>query len=216
MRTVHLVANRNRVDPTGAIVESSMRCGWMGNRGSLHVGREVVRPWRSTAWITCLLDFKDRHLEQWQPGRYTALFFDDEAVSLAAGHRPCAECRRADYNRFLAAVAQVVGERPRAKELDALMHADRRDGNVQRTHRARWRSLPDGAFVHLDSGPAVVLGDAVVPWSDRTVWQPGAPLTSGYGDALARPAGGDAEVLTPRITVEVLRAGYVPQIGAVA
>ena len=82
------MAHRNRVDPTGEIVESSLRCAWLGNRGCLHVGREVVRPWRSQAWITCVLEFKGRHFQQWQPGRWTALFFDDEAVALAAGHRP--------------------------------------------------------------------------------------------------------------------------------
>jgi hypothetical protein len=197
------MAHRNRVDPTGAIIESSMRCGWLGNRGCLHVGREVVRPWRSRAWITCVLEFKGRHVQQWQPGRWTALFFDDEAVALAAGHRPCAECRRADYNRFLDAATDVLGARPRATELDVLLHADRREGSGQRTRQASWASLPDGTFVRSDGGPAVVVGDAVVPWAD------------GYGAAQARPSSGDVVVLTPKLTVDVLRAGYVPQIGAV-
>lgn len=195
------MAHRNRVDPTGEIVESSLRCGWLGNRGCLHVGREVVRPWRSRAWITCVLEFKGRHFEQWRPGRWTALFFDDEAVALAAGHRPCAECRRADYNRFLEAVTEVLGARPRASELDVRLHADRRDGAAQRTHQDAWSALPDGTFVRLDGGPAVVVGDVVVPWTD------------GYGAAQARPRTGQVDVLTPRLTVDVLRAGYVPQVG---
>jgi hypothetical protein len=200
------MGSRNRVAPTGEIVESGLRCAWMGNRGCLHRGREVVRPWRTTAWITCVLEFKHRWIEQWVPGRYTLLFFYDEAVSLAAGHRPCAECRRADYNRFRDAWERAHGARPSAKELDAAQHADRLDGTVPRTHRLPWVDVPDGAFVRVDAGPALVVGDAVVSWSGE----------HGYHAAAARPRTGDVEVLTPSRTVDVIRAGYVPQIAAQA
>jgi hypothetical protein len=200
------MGSRNRVAPTGEIVDSGLRCGWMGNRGCLHRGREVVRPWRTTAWITCVLEFKDRWIEQWVPGRYTVLFLHDEAVALAAGHRPCAECRRADYNRFRDAWERAHGARPSAKDLDAALHAERLDGAARRTHRSRWNDVPDGAFVRVDAGPALVVGDAVVSWSNE----------HGYTTAGPRPRTGDVDVLTPRSTVAAIRAGYAPQIAATA
>jgi hypothetical protein len=200
------MGSRNRVAPTGEIVESGLRCAWMGNRGCLHRGREVVRPWRTTAWITCVLEFKDRWIEQWVPGRYTLLFFYDEAVSLAAGHRPCAECRRADYDRFRDAWERAHGARPSAKELDAALHADRLDGTAPRTHWSRWVDVPDGAFVRVDAASALVVGAAVVSWSGA----------HGYHAAAARPRTGDVEVLTPSRTVDVIRAGYAPQVATQA
>lgn len=91
---------QNRVTPWGDIVSSPLRGAWMGNRGRLHDesgARLVVRQHQTHSWITCVLSFKDRHAPQWDPHHYTPLFFLDEAVALAAGHRPCAECRRADF-----------------------------------------------------------------------------------------------------------------------
>ena len=78
----------------------------MGNRGRLHdearrIVRRVAPGYR--AWVTCLLAFRGRHRPVMQPNRYTELFFLDEATALAAGHRPCGECRRADFRRFRAA-----------------------------------------------------------------------------------------------------------------
>lgn len=170
----------------------------MGNRGCLHRGTEVVRPWRLLAWITCVTEFKGRWNPQWAPGRYTVLFFYDEAVAYAAGHRPCGECRREDYVAFRDRFAAVRGSlsRPLAPEVDAVLHADRRDGVHQRTHRRAWSALPDGAFVDHD-GAALVVGDQVVPWSSST----------GYGAPRARPRRGDATVLSPSVTVDVLSAG---------
>jgi hypothetical protein len=196
------MAERNRVTPANEIVATGLRCRWMGNRGCLHVDHEIVRPWRSTAWITCETSFRDRHLVQWQPNRYTALFFDDEAVALAAGHRPCAECRRPAYNAFLDAWEAAFGGRPKAKELDALLHADRLDGRDQRTHGRPWRSLPDGVFVRLDGDGevGVVRGDAIATWTAER----------GYGASRRRPRAGRATVLTPAATVEILHHGYPP------
>ena len=207
------MASRNRVAPTGEIVSSPLRGQLMGNRGCLHRDREVVRPWQGRRWITCVTSFKDRHLQQWAPGRYTVLFFHDEAVALAAGHRPCAECRRADYNAFREAWHSARGPRrdagqgargrlPGADEVDAALHVDRLDGRTQRLHRAAWATLPDGTFVRTDDGAAVVVGAALVNWSSD----------HGYGAATKRPRTGQAEVMTPAITVAVLRAGYAPLI----
>ncbi len=183
----------NRVLPTGEIVEIPLRGAWTGNRGGvLHRGHEIVRAYASRAWITCALEFRGRRMAQWQPGHYTPLFFHDEAVALAAGHRPCAFCRHADFRQFQAA----FGGDHRAPQIDAVLHAERRGG----PHRLPWRDLPDGTFVLLDDGPALVTEDRASPWT-----------TTGYTAPRARPAGGDAAVLTPPSTVRALSAGYRPQ-----
>lgn len=196
------MGNRNRVAPTGEIVDYEIQCCWMGNRGCLHRGHRVVRRWRSLAWITCATEFKGRRVEQWAPGRYTVLFLYDEAVALAAGHRPCAECRRNAYNRFRDTWEQAHGARPSAADIDSVLHRHRVAGEAQRTHRLPWAEVPDGTFVRVDGDPALVLGDTVVLWADE----------GGYAMAHLHPDEGDVEVLTPAPTVAVLRAGYEPQI----
>ena len=102
--------HQNRVTPMGEIVAIPLRGGWLGNRGILHddTGR-VVRNHASNLWITCALSFKDWRLPQWQPHHFTVLFFHDEAVSLAAGHRPCALCRREAYDAYRNALAEHDG-----------------------------------------------------------------------------------------------------------
>lgn len=189
----------NRVTPRGEIVAIDQRGLFMGNRGYVHRGAgEIVRPWQVRRWITCALEYKGWVAPVWQPGRWTPLFFWDEAVALAAGHRPCALCRRARYDAWLDAWQASSGERPRADAMDRQMHADRLDGRTERRHRAAWTSLPSGTFVVVDDAPCLVLAERVVPWS-----------SGGYGDAVDRPTHGDAEVLTPRTSVDVLRHGYV-------
>jgi hypothetical protein len=199
---------RNRVTPMGDIVAIALRGAWTGNRGILHEGTEVVRFHRSALWITCALHYKDWRLPQWAPGHFTVLFFHDEAVSLAAGHRPCALCRRDAYNAYRAAwAAGRGGAVPGAAEIDRQLHGERifRGTHRRRLHRSGWPALPAGAFVLVGDGPAVVLDDAVVPWT-----------LHGYANPLARPARGPVEVITPPSTVAALRAGYEPQIDAPA
>ena len=194
---------RNRVTPFGDVVAVPLRGAWTGNRGNLHEGTDIVRFHRSQLWIICALDYKGRRLEQWVPGRYTLLFFHDEAVALAAGHRPCALCRRADYDRFRDAWSDG-GRRPSALDMDRRLHAERlvRGTHQRRLHRAMWSELPDGAFVLHDGGPALVRGDSLVPWS-----------TDGYGSAVARPRAGTVDAITPPSTLAVLAAGYDVQLG---
>ncbi|MEO5745071.1 MAG: hypothetical protein ABIQ53_10875 [Terracoccus sp.] len=199
----------NRVSPFGNIVAAPGRGGWMGNRGVLHAGtgaRVTVRSHRGRAWITCVLDFRGRRVPQWQPGRYTPLFFLDEALSLAAGHRPCAECRRVDFNEFRSAWARFTGEAvpPRAPQLDAVLHGQRMPlGPDDRPlFRSSWPGLPDGAFVLVEQGPAVVVHDRLIPWrADNT-----------YGPPVGRPRRGTASVITPPASLGALRAGYPVQI----
>lgn len=195
---------RNRVTPHGEIIAVAGRGAWMGNRGRLHEGRgarDIVRNHQSKAWITCRLEFKGRHAPQWTPNHYTQLFFLDEAVALAAGHRPCAECRRSDYNAYRQAWSQINGgTMPYAKDMDNQLHGERTDP----AHRAmRWNRLPNGVFVGTDDGPAVVVRDHLAVWDDRAYT---------YRRRLPRPATGSASVLTSPSTVEVLRAGYPAQI----
>src|SRR5690606_30655602 len=91
--------------PWGRLIATPARCAWFGNRGCLHDRSGTIRDRAppTDAWIICLLRFKGRRRALLQPGRYTELFFLDEATALAAGHRPCGECRRADLRRFGAA-----------------------------------------------------------------------------------------------------------------
>jgi hypothetical protein len=195
---------RNRVTPLGDIVAIPLRGSWLGNRGVLHDGADVVRFHRSQLWITCALSYQDWRLPQWQPHHFTVLFFHDEAVSLAAGHRPCALCRRADYNAYRQAWA--AGHQralPLAKEMDRQLHGERivRGTHRRRLHTYPWRWLPVGAFVLLDDGPALIGPESVVPWT-----------TDGYGSPRKRPERGTARVITPPSTLLALRHGYRPHM----
>lgn len=193
----------NRVTPEGEIIAHSARGLFMGNRGILHddAGR-ITAPFRHTAWVCCVTAFRDRKRDLMAPGRYTELFFLDEAVALAAGHRPCGACRRADYAGFRAAWAAATGAGlPAPKAMDRALHAARLvpRRRTQRTFAALPDGLPDGTFVRVEGGPALILGDRLLPWT------PG-----GYRAPLSRPATGEVEVLTPRPTVAALAAGYRP------
>lgn len=187
--------HRNRVTPYGDIVASSPRGSWMGNRGCLHEGTDIVRPWSGRRWITCALEYKGWVAPKWEPRRWTALFFFDEAVALAAGHRPCALCRRADYERFRTAFG--AGS---ADEMDTVLHRDRLDGRTKRLHPVRWRDVPVGAFVDVDRRAMRVEVDDLVVWSDP----------KGYVDRIDRPRSGEALVITPAATLAALRNGYEP------
>jgi hypothetical protein len=193
---------RNRVSPRGNIIAVAGRGAWMGNRGRLHEGagtRDIVRNYRSKAWITCLLEFRGRYTRQWDPTHYTQLFFLDEAVAFAAGHRPCAECRRADYNAYRQAwVQKHGGALPYAKDMDTVLHRER-----LHTHRMPWNELPDGVFVETDDGPAVIAGDHLTVFDEQTYT---------YGQRRPRPVEGLATVITPPANVAVIRAGYPVQI----
>ncbi|HEY2474035.1 MAG TPA: hypothetical protein VGI19_04455 [Candidatus Cybelea sp.] len=193
---------QNRVTPYGEVVVLPGRGQMMGNRGILHdESRRVVRPFAVKRWIACVLEFRGRKRDVMTPHRYTELFFLDEAAALSAGHRPCAECRRGDYNRFRTFWEESIGRPNDADSMDLRLHADRLDGKRKRTYRAELASLPDGAYVVWDERPHLVWGRSLLEWSD-----------AGYIKHFARPKGGRVEVLTPRAIVEVLAAGYRPAV----
>jgi hypothetical protein len=139
-----------------------------------------------------------RHREIRQPRRWTELFFLDETTALAAGHRPCAECRREDYRRWQAAWPHADTS---ADAMDLVLHADRLDGRAKRVFEARLGDLPDGVIVERGGRPWLVRGGALRPWS-----------AGGYGLAQRAGAGETVTVLTPAVTVAAIAAGYAPAV----
>lgn len=195
---------QNRVTPFGELVAEPARGLLMGNRGGrFHEPATRAlkrRRWASKQWICCLLDFKARRRAVWRAG-YTELFFLDEVTALAAGHRPCCECRRAAARGFQAALAR--GRPGRAAvmslaEIDARLHAERLDGRAKRLHRAPATELPDGAMIARRGKAFAMRGDRILPWS-----------LNGYGPPQRRPLD-EVDVLTPPLSLAALRGGYAP------
>jgi hypothetical protein len=137
----------------------------------------------------------------WSRG-YTELFFLDEVTALAAGHRPCFECRRADANAFASAWARAhrMKDNPDADAMDLIIHSERVESHTKLRHRMAVDTLPDGAMVCLDDSAYAVQGRKLLPWTP-----------SGYRGAIARPRGAQVDVLTPPSIVKVLKAGFRPR-----
>ena len=196
---------QNRVLPTGEIVADPGRGLLMGNRGCIHgVDRRLgTSRWRSKMWICCVLEWRDVRRDVMPPGRWTALFFLDEATALAAGHRPCGYCRRADYRWFTESwrVAHDLTERPKAGEMDTVLHAQRVDSRTrrQRTRPAVVGELPDGVLVSHDGTIGLLNENRLLPWS-----------FAGYGQPRAVTPATKVELLTPPAITAVLKAGYRP------
>jgi hypothetical protein len=198
------VPRRNRVTPLSEIVADPARGLVYGNRGCLHdAGGRIVRHHALRRWIACRLEFKSRRRELMRPGRYTELFFLDEATALAAGHRACAECRRADYDALVALWRDLHPADAGADAIDARLHAERLapDGRTRRLHDADLADVPDGAFVMRDGAPWLVLG------AHLRRWTPG-----GYADRAPRPARGTASAITPPSLVALLRTEREPLV----
>jgi hypothetical protein len=194
----------NRVSPFGELFATSARGTLFGNRGGkFHRDDRTLgaRRWASRQWICCELAFKGRRRDVWGDG-YTELFFLDEVTALAAGHRPCFECRRRDAEAFAAAWARGQGETspPRAPAMDRVLHAQRLNGKAKRLHALPIDSLPDGAVIALSHAAWALRGDRLLRWSPQ-----------GYDDWRARPQGIDVAVLTPPAILAALDAGYPPR-----
>jgi hypothetical protein len=202
---------RNRVTPFGEIVATPERGTMMGNRGILHDAEgRIRRPWQVKRWLLCVLEFRGRHRTVMAPNRYTELFFLDEATGLAAGHRPCFECRRSRFLAFRDAWAagnrRIIGSEPvTAGVIDDRLHTERvGPDRSKRLFTAGIDQLPDGVLVEPggpDRGACMIWGGDLLDWS------PG-----GYTRRRRSTTGGVVPVLTPRSTVAAIRAGYVPDV----
>jgi hypothetical protein len=193
---------QNRVTPFGEIVALEGRGLVMGNRGVLHDdGRRIVRSSQVRRWIACRIEFRGRRRTIMAPKRYTELFFLDEATALSAGHRPCRECRYADYQRFRLLWEGCIGGPAGADAMDMQLHRERLSGKTKRTFRSEVEELPDGTYVALDGDAWLVLGDELLAWSN-----------AGYTKRRLRPARMEVEVLTPRSIVAILAAGFRPGV----
>ena len=196
---------RNRVTPLGELIATPKRGLVYGNRGCLHNQEgEIRRGYATKRWIACRLCFRGRRRSPLMaPGGFTELFFLDEATALAAGHRPCAECRRSDYNRFrdlwLALHPGQIG----ADAIDAQLHEERlAPGKRERLfHETRYGELPDGTFVLKGGEPHLVLARQLLTWS-----------AGGYCDGQRRPRNGRATVITPPSLIAILRSGWSPSV----
>src|ERR1700754_1091648 len=199
---------QNRVDPWGNLIRTAARGAWMGNRGLLHDERQNIRrPFKLQAWLICLLEFKGRKRPVMAPRQYTELFFMDEATAFSAGHRPCFECRRKDYDRFKTLWIKANPEygfdaKTYIRKIDEVLHRERIDHNGSKiTFTSTLKDLPDGSFVVYKDQPAVVVGSSVYPWTPY-----------GYEKGMELPREESLTVLTPKSVVNAFRAGYIPQI----
>ncbi len=200
--------HQNRVDPWGQLHAVSARGALTGNRGILHNHRqEIVRPWKSQAWITCSLVWGDVRRPVLSPGTWTELFFLDEATAFAAGHRPCAYCRRARYNEFKAAWLAANPDcfpagHPAIREIDKILHAERiQPGGRKVTLVAPAADLPDGVMVEWEAGAFLKWQGSWRQWS-----------FAGYSPAAHPPAGPALTVLTPATIVNMFRTGFRPAV----
>jgi len=197
---------QNRITPFGDIIATPERGTLLGNRGILHDDQQrIVRTAQVRRWLTCVLEFKNIRRTIMKPHRYTELFFLDEVTALAAGHRPCCECRHQAYKMFQSYWRGAVSEQTSAEEMDRRLQADRRiRGGGKRTFLAPCEDLPAGTFIG-QGDQAWLVGDGQL-----LRWTPG-----GYAERQDRPRE-IVTVLTPRSTVAVLRAGYLPGVHASA
>lgn len=206
--------HQNRVTPFGDLIATPARGTFMGNRGILHdsEGNLTSKRWTHPHWVTCLLDFKGSKRELFTPGNYTELFFRDEATALAAGHRPCAACRRDDFRRFVAAWHKGnshlgLPENAPIGEIDRILHRERVTCSREKvTFEAVIDDLPDGVYVTRPEAPQT----ACLIWrGDLHPWH-----SQGGGGDVPVPflRGQKVTVLTPSSIVRAIAAGYQPHV----
>lgn len=197
---------QNRVDPWGNLLAVSARGDFLGNRGILHdESKNIVKPWAHKNWVTCELSFKGIKRDLFGPGRYSELFFLDEATALAAGHRPCAHCRRQRYNEFKRLWC-FVNDLPNAsvvssREIDEQLH-------LERVSRSREKILFSTSFSEVPDGTLIALGrQAFLVWSNRLhKWSP-----DGYVTTSPLPHQTDVvQIITPKTIIQLYKMGFKP------
>ena len=199
---------QNRVDPFGNLIRTTARGNWMGNRGILHNDhQEIVRSFKLKAWITCKLEFNGRKRQVMTPHRYTELFFLDEATSFAAGHRPCFECRRTDYQTFKSFWLKGnpgygFNEETSIKKIDGILHKERiGKGKSKLFFEESIGTIPNGSFVLFEKNPYLVFDKQIYLWT---------PF--GYNMPVSMPSINKLFMLTPKSLANTFHAGYEPQI----
>lgn len=198
------MALQNRVAPDGSIHAVRPRGTFMGNRGVLHDAAQRLHPtrrWRTKAWIVCLTRFGGRRRPVMAPGLYTELFFLDEVTALAAGHRPCFECRRRDAIAFAEAftVHARAGVRASARAMDETLHAQRLAGREARQRAVRWERVGEGVVVRHGDRMLTRFDGRALAWSFEGWRETEAPA----------PAARVAQ-LTPPATARAIACGYRP------
>ncbi|GAA4335860.1 hypothetical protein GCM10023149_44140 [Mucilaginibacter gynuensis] len=199
---------QNRVDPQGNIFSTTARGAWLGNRGVIHnEDKQITRPFKLKAWITCALSFRGRHRDIMLPDRWTELFFLDEATAFSAGHRPCFQCRFKDHQLFKSFWLKgnpQYGFSPKTPvaKIDEIIHSERIAADRSKiTYRAKLADLPDGTFVLHEAEPYLVKNGALHLWTP-----------AGYKIPLEIPVEKIVTVLTPHSIVNMFTAGYQPQM----
>jgi hypothetical protein len=199
---------QNRVDPFGNIIITSARGSWMGNRGVIHnEHKQITKAFKHKAWIICQLEFKGRRRVIMSPDRWTELFFVDEATALAAGHRPCFECRKEDAKRFKSSwikgnPSSKLSITTSIKYIDEIIHNERIGKKRNVVHSSRLSDLPDGTFVQMSDRAYLFANGALHGWT---------PF--GYEGPVVVPDAGTLAIITPPSIINALREGYAPQIG---
>ena len=196
---------QNRVSPMGTIETTDARGTFMGNRGVLHNSEKSVQHlFRIKPWITCLLEFKGRQRELMFPGHYTELFFLDEVTAFAAGHRPCAECRRSRYNEFRDAWSDANqldgGSTIRAPQIDETLHRERVDDGQKVMWSQPLAELPQGAMFRVEGDSYAVCDGGILKWS-----------FDGYTASKREKLPETVDVLTPRSVVNIFAKGFRPE-----
>ncbi len=199
---------QNRVQPSGSIIATTARGAWLGNRGVLHnEDKEIVRPFKVKAWITCRLAFRGRYRQVMMPNRWTELFFLDEATAFAAGHRPCFQCRYADHQRFK---TDWLNGNPEynfddttsIRQIDKVLHSERINKGKKVIYKAPLHRLPSGAFIQLNNNYLLWYNEQLFDWTPFG-YQP-------FTGSLSATA--EVEVLTPKSIANAFHAGYLPQV----
>lgn len=198
---------QNRLKPNGEIVKTSERGTLMGNRGIIHnENKELISVSKIKGWVTCRLEFKGRKRELMAKGRYTELFFLDEATAFAAGHRPCAECRRERYNEFKnkwleANEKLLLGEKDSVGNIDKIIHKERINKKEKVTFLANLNTLPIGTVIEIDNEILLIWKDALYIWDFQ-----------GYQLSKKKISNIDVKVLTPKSYVNMFKKGFTPDV----
>ncbi len=197
---------QNRVNPWGFIIRTNERGTFMGNHRNIHNDKkEILKDFQTKRWITCRLKYKDRKRKVMTPHLYTELFFFDEASAFAAGHRPCAKCRRERFNEFkelwIKTNLKSVNEKIRIEKVDGIIHSERIKEGKKVTYKAKLKELPTGTFFSFNDEAYLISLGKIFLWS-----------FAGYKPETSKIFPGEVDVLTPKSFVKIFEEGFTPVI----